>query len=197
IRRVLHHALLLGGLEFAQRGVDIAEVELRHAEPEMRRVGDDRLAGARGGDLVRHLRQRGVQRVRAGLVILRADGAHAEVVRLVPLHHREEHQRDHWKAGSFADSGSANCIWMSCSSPARTSTTLTIGAPNAGLVSVISYLPGARSSGAGVTVGWIVSSLPLATFLIEVISPQGKALTATRPGRGMGMSAACAVCGTG
>src|SRR5436309_4839049 len=84
----------------------------------------------------------------------------------------------------------------SWSSPARTSTTCVIGKRKAGLDSVISYLPGARSSGgAGVMVGWIASILPVATFLIAVTSPHGKALMATRPGTA-GITAAD-VCRTG
>src|SRR5262249_9451349 len=160
VRRVLHHALLFRRLELAQRTVEIAEVEFGDAQPEVRRVGDDLVARARRAALVGHLRDRAAQRRFRRRVVLRADGVHAGIVRFVPFYHRgEDERRDHWKAGSFAEAGSANWTLISCASPARTSTTFVIGARNAGLDSVISYLPGARSSGgAGVTVGLIVST---------------------------------------
>src|SRR5258708_4632060 len=71
----------------------------------------------------------------------------------------------------------------SCSSPAFTSTLRVIGERNAGFDSVISYVPGARSTGAGVTNGAFRSTVaPLATLRMLVTSPQGNAFSATRPG---------------
>src|SRR4029077_9124704 len=84
--------------------------------------------------------------------------------------------------GSVAVAGAANWRVSTCSSPAFTLTFRLTGAPNDGFDNVISYVPGARSTDAGVTTVSLNATVePVATLRMLDTSPQGKAFNATRP----------------
>src|SRR5581483_4740218 len=192
VGRGLYRALFLGRLPFPQRGVDIAEVEAGDAQPEVRDVDDDFVARPRGARLVGHLREAALQRIDRGLVVLRPHRVHAAVVVVPPLlrrrrrkghgqqdrgNRRAPHRPEPSSRGSAARSALMNSASTICSSPARNSMVLVIGLRKAGLEKVISYLPGARSSGAGVTSGAVkLTSFPVARSRIRCTCAQGKAL---------------------
>src|SRR5947209_1508111 len=161
----------------------------------MRRVGEDLIAHARRRILFRHFLDRMLQRLRARLILARADEIDAAVVRVRPPLRRDRGKRKQQQKrralhrvppaswGIVAVAGSANAMLSSCSWPAFTSTFRVIGERNAGLDSVISYVPGARSTGAGVTNGAFNSIVdPFATLRMLVTSPHGNAFSAMRPG---------------
>src|SRR5438067_2271482 len=135
---------------FARRAVDVAAVELRHADPVVRQVDDRLVAHAQGGALVRHLRQRVLHRLDAGVIAVRVDQRDAAFVRIRPLlrvgGEREQHRRGHGetshcgapKSGTAAVSASLNCTSTRLSSPEPIEIILVIGLSNDGFASVIS-----------------------------------------------------------
>src|SRR5205823_6114324 len=205
-RRVLYHSLLLGDAELRQRGVGLVQSGAGDAQPHVRQVGDELAVRAELRVFRRNLADRRLQRLRAGGVVLRAHRRDAAVVGVVPrLRERgrrdEEDQEDALhcaapsKRGSDTDEGSTNVTLMACSSPGRSDTVLRSGCGYFGFVSVISYVPGASSIGAGVMTGPLIATVsPLPTLRIAVTSPHGKALM---PSRARATGAGCGFGGGG